>query len=91
MFAQGRKSALYGKTRSVVATSRKSALWMRSVPRRDPPLTEKRTLRATTLRATTLRATTLRVAIARVAAPRATALDVAATELRRTTSDYEAC
>ena len=54
---------------------------MRSVPQRDPPLTEKRTLRATTLR----------VAIARVTVPRATVLDVAAIELRRTTSDYEAC
>ena len=39
----------------------------------------------------TPRATTLRVTIARVTAPRAIALDVAAIELRRTTSDYEAC
>ena len=72
-------------------TLRKDASWISDV-------TEKRTLdalcpsaRSALTEKRTLRATTLRVAIARVAAPRATALDVAAIELRCTTSDYEAC
>ena len=37
----------HGKAHPGPATSRKSALWTRSVPRRDPSLTEKRTLRST--------------------------------------------
>ena len=37
----------HGKAHPRPATSRKSALWTRSVPRRDPSLTEKRTLRST--------------------------------------------
>ena len=37
----------HGKAHPEPAASRKSALWMRSVPRRDPPLTEKCTLRST--------------------------------------------
>ena len=36
----------HGKAHPRPATSRKSALWTRSVPRRDPSLTEKRTLRS---------------------------------------------
>ena len=37
----------HGKAHPRPATSQKSALWTRSVPRRDPSLTEKRTLRST--------------------------------------------